>query len=163
MFSASGVMKCAPGYRVPASVPLVWLTRTPPVPLGTTTIPRASRIGPQASRASANGARQRTSGSSGIGPGPVPAVASDFWCWVKRYRSCESMEIAAAIIPAPPNSSKYFMKIIRPPFQLTLLRFDFCQLRREEQTEDLPENQFFDHQSHCYREDQSCDDGHECN
>ena len=47
--SSNGATKCTPGYSVPASVPLVWLTRTPAMPLGTTTMLNASKTGAQAS------------------------------------------------------------------------------------------------------------------
>src|SRR5258707_12549794 len=46
--SSSGTMKWAPGYNVPGSVPAVWLTLSPPIPLGTTTMPAARMSGSQA-------------------------------------------------------------------------------------------------------------------
>ncbi len=58
--STSGITKCTPGYRVPASVPLVWLTRTPAIPLGTITMPAEIKSGAQASITSATEVRQRT-------------------------------------------------------------------------------------------------------
>ena len=101
---------------MPGSVPLVWLTRTPPIPLGTTTIPSARRIGPQASRARAIAARQWTAGAGGTGA--PPGVAANCWCFEARYRSRASMAIAVAIIPTPPHSSKYLNRTITSPFNV---------------------------------------------
>src|SRR5258708_31677020 len=40
--STNGVTRCTPGYSVPGRTPQNWLTRTPAVPSGTTTIDRKS-------------------------------------------------------------------------------------------------------------------------
>ena len=60
--STSGTRNARPGYRVPASVPLVWLTRTPAIPAGTMTMPAEISSGAQASITSATGVRQRIGG-----------------------------------------------------------------------------------------------------
>ena len=53
-----------PDTEFPASVPLVWLTRTPAIPLGTITMPAEIKSGAQASITSATEVRQRA-----LGPG----------------------------------------------------------------------------------------------
>jgi hypothetical protein len=80
--STSGTTKCTPGYSVPASVPLVWLTRTPAIPLGTMTIPAETSSGAHASITSATDVRQRIAGAS---PG-APASGSGF-----KRRRCQAI------------------------------------------------------------------------
>ena len=63
-------MKCTPGYSVPGRVPEIWLTRTPAIPLGTTTMLKLTRNGSQAMIASFFAVDQRT----GLGAGSFSAA-----------------------------------------------------------------------------------------
>src|SRR5438309_1049872 len=84
----------------------------PAIPLGTTTILNATRIGPHASNASANDVRQRHRGSGGNGL--APGVASNRRYTNSRYRSYPKMLTATRIIPRPPAISRYFNVSIVP-------------------------------------------------
>src|SRR5258707_4305045 len=84
------------------------------------------------------------------------------------------MAIAAAIIPAPPQSSKYFKNTITI-FLSTLLGLDpdwlkrharrdspGCGLAGEKDPENLAEDQFFHDQRHSYRKGESRRHRHKC-
>jgi hypothetical protein len=65
------VTKWTPGYSVPGTVPLTWLMRTPPMPLGTTTMLDAMSSGRQATSTSATEVRQAISSGSGSAVSPA--------------------------------------------------------------------------------------------
>jgi hypothetical protein len=79
------------------------------------------------------------------------------------------MATAATIIPIPPQSSKYLRNSITPPLLVAISsepdqnRASRWFRRAKEQAEDLAEDEFFDRDGDRQREEQSCDDGDECN
>src|SRR6266849_3836903 len=164
--STSGKTKCAPGYSVPGRVPLVWLTRTPAIPLGTTTIPKDKSIGTQANRDSTIALRQWMVGASGTEP--VPGVARNCLCLASKKKSRARMAAAAAIIPAPPHCRRYLRKTIAFSLMYSALiysalqpGFDPDRLRGKENPKYLSEDQFFYQKRDCYRKDQTGNYCHE--
>src|ERR1700722_15880260 len=105
-----GVMKCSPAYSVPGSVPLIWLIRTPPIPLSTTTMLAAISIGKQAAITKPTLPRQAISAGSGFRP-PPPALSSIPHRRAARYRfhiPYIGIPSAAASISTPAIVSSIF-------------------------------------------------------
>src|SRR5215471_3685187 len=79
--SSMGTTKCTPGYNVPGSVPAVWLTLMPPIPLGTTTMPAARMSGSQAAGNAHLAVVQSSCGFSTVAPWvPTPPRAKNDAC-----------------------------------------------------------------------------------
>src|SRR5260370_21599012 len=152
----SGKTKCPAGYRVPASVPLVWLTRTPAIPLGTITMPAATSSGAQASIANASDVRQR---SGGAGPG-APAAGSRFRrrrCQaISRYASQVRIPAAITNIATRAINSKYFstsmVVLLSILWRVFGKLFRGFRAARERHADDLSEDEFFDQQRRGQRE-----------